>query len=72
VYILVIIELSLWPVTVEDINLVVRVNILDLIAELFLYNVVTYNILYSLYGTYNTFMPYIRNKKYRFQFPYTF
>jgi len=71
-YILVIIKLSLQLVTAEDINLVVWADILDLAAELLLHDVITRNILHGLCGAYNTSTPYIRNKKYIFQFLYAF
>ena len=61
-----IIEPGLRLVTAEDINLVVWADILDLVAEPLLYDIVTRNILYGPYGTYNTSTPYIRNRKYRF------
>ena len=72
IYILVIIKPSLQLVTAEDINLVIQADILDLVVEPLLYNIVTRNILYGPYSTYNTSTPYIRNRKYRFQFPYAF
>jgi hypothetical protein len=71
-HILVIIEPGLQPVTATDIDLVVWADILDLAAELLLHNVITCNMLYSPYGTYNTSVPYIHDKKCRFRFPYTF
>jgi hypothetical protein len=71
-HILVIMEPGSWLVITNDINLVIQADILDLTAEPLLYNIVTYNMLYSPYGTYNTSAPYIRNKKYRFWFPYAF
>jgi len=58
--------------TIKDINLVVWADIPNPTTEPLLHDVVTHNILYSPYGTYNTFMPYMHNKKYIFQFPYTF
>ena len=67
-----IIEPSSQLVTVEDIDLVIQVDILDLAAEPLLYNIITYNILYGPYGTYNTSTPYIHNGKYKFWFPYAF
>jgi hypothetical protein len=65
-------EPSLRLITVIDIDLVIQVDILDLAAEPLLYDIVTHNILYSPYGTYNTSALYIHNRKYKFRFPYAF
>ena len=56
----------------EDVDIVIRADILDLVAEPLLHDIVTRNILHGPYGNYNPSAPCMRNSRYRFRFPQDF